>query len=113
MKKVTTIRLGFAVGSGEPVDIPAQHMVVTGQTQQAGKTTTLEALIKRSGLTAVAFITKRGEGSFRESREIAPYFRERADWQFVSAVLEATLHEHSASQIVAIGAVALAMAFTD
>lgn len=68
-------------------------MVVTGQTQEAGKTTTLEALISRANLPAVAFVTKRGERSFGEGRRIPPYFRERADWQFVASVLEATMRE--------------------
>lgn len=87
------IHLGFEVGSGAPVAIPCRHMVVTGQTQEAGKTTTLEALISRSGLPAVAFVTKRGEQSFASGRRIQPYFRERADWQFVASVLEATMRE--------------------
>lgn len=68
-------------------------MVVTGQTQEAGKTTTLEALIARADLPAVAFVTKRGERSFDAGRRIQPYFRERADWQFVASVLEATMRE--------------------
>lgn len=88
-----TVHLGFEVGSGEPVSIPLRHMVVTGQTQEAGKTTTLEALISRASLPAVAFVTKRGERSFGDGRRIAPYFRERADWQFVASVLEATMRE--------------------
>lgn len=91
--RVETVHLGYQVGSGEPVDVPIRHMVVTGQTQEAGKTTTLEALIARANLPAVAFVTKRGERSFAEGRRIAPYFRERADWQFVVSVLEATMRE--------------------
>jgi hypothetical protein len=47
----------------------------------------------RSGLAAIAFVTKRAEASFTEGRTLPPYFRERADWQFVSAVLDATLRE--------------------
>lgn len=88
-----TVHLGFKVGTGEPVAIPVRHMVVTGQTQEAGKTTTLEALIARAELPAVAFVTKRGERSFSDGRRIPPYFRERADWQFVASVLEATMRE--------------------
>lgn len=87
------VHLGYAVGSGEPVEIPLRHMVVSGQSQEAGKTTTLHALIARSGLRALAFITKRGERSFTDARRIPPYFRERADWQFVASVLEATMRE--------------------
>jgi hypothetical protein len=64
------VHLGFEVGSGTPVVLPLRHLAVTGQTQEAGKTTTLEALIERSGCRAVAFATKRGEGSFRKSRTI-------------------------------------------
>jgi BMFP domain-containing protein YqiC len=87
------IHLGYEVGGGAPVEIPLRHMVVTGQTQEAGKTTTLEAMIARSGVKAVAFVTKRGEGSFAEARVIAPYFREQADWQFVASILEASRGE--------------------
>lgn len=87
------IRLGYEIPSGKEVEIPVRHTAVTGQTQESGKTTTLEALISRSGLAAIAFITKRGESSFQNARTIPPYFRERADWQFVSALLEATLRE--------------------
>lgn len=89
----STVHLGYAVGTGESVDIPLRHMVVTGQTQEAGKTTTLEALIARANLPAVAFVTKRGERSFTEGKRIPPYFRERADWQFVASVLEAAMRE--------------------
>lgn len=87
------IHLGFEVATGIPVEIPLRHMVVTGQSQEAGKTTTLEALISRAALPAVAFVTKRGERSFTEGARIPPYFRERADWQFVASVLEATMRE--------------------
>lgn len=89
-----TVHLGFAVGTGAPVFVPVAHLAVTGQTQASGKTTTLEALVARSGLRAVAFVTKRHEGSFRgEHHRIAPYFRERADWQSVAAILEAVMRE--------------------
>lgn len=87
------IRLGFEIGSGQAVEIPLGHLAVIGQTQESGKTTTLEGLISRSGLRALAFVTKRGESSFRVASPIAPYFRERADWPFVVSILEATLSE--------------------
>ncbi len=87
-----SVHLGFTVGAGEPVEVPVRHMVVTGQTQEAGKTTTLEALIRRSELPAIAFLTKRGEGSLA-GRKILPYFRERADWQFVQSILESTMRK--------------------
>lgn len=88
-----SVHLGFAVGTGATVEVPLRHLAITGQTQLAGKTTALEALVARSGRSAIAFKTKRGEGSFADARVIPPVFRERADWQFVASVLEATLHE--------------------
>lgn len=87
------VDLGYELGTGAKVQIPIRHMAVTGQTQEAGKTTTLEALIARSELRALTFITKRGEGAFAEQRVIDPYFREQADWRFVSSLLEAFLGE--------------------
>lgn len=89
----TTIPLGFEVGTGKLVEIPVRHMVVAGQTQEAGKTTTMEALISRGNMPAVAFVTKRGEKSFTDAKRVQPYFREQADWQFVASVLEATMRE--------------------
>jgi len=70
------IALGYELVTGNLVEIPLRHTAVTGQTQESGKTTTLEALITRSGLRAVAFITKRGEKSFRLQTPIPPYFHE-------------------------------------
>ncbi|MCI0402040.1 MAG: hypothetical protein L0212_00770 [Acidobacteria bacterium] len=93
LPRYAMIHLGYEVGTGKAVEIPLRHLAVTGQTQESGKTTTLEALIDRSGLRAVAFVTKRAESGFQQARAIPPYFRERADWQFVAALLEATLRE--------------------
>jgi hypothetical protein len=87
------IPLGFEVGTGDAVAVPLKHLAITGQTQEAGKTTTLEALIARAGVQAVTFVTKRGEGAFTAARRIDPYFREQADWQFVAAILEASRGE--------------------
>lgn len=91
--KQRTVLLGYEISSGAAVEVPIAHMAVTGQTQLSGKTTTLEALISRSGLRAIAFVTKRAEGTFQNARRIPPYFRERADWQFVASLLEATMRE--------------------
>ncbi len=89
-----TIHLGFEVPTGRAVTIPLRHTAITGQTQEAGKTTALEALISRAeGVRALTFITKRGEQAFQQGKRCRPYFRERADWQYVSAILEATLRE--------------------
>ena len=87
------ILLGYELGTGKAVEIPVRHMTVTGQTQESGKTTTLEALIGRSGLRAVTFITKRAESAFTSSRRIPAYFRQHCDWQSVSALLEALLRQ--------------------
>lgn len=87
------IHLGYEIDTGKAVEIPLKHLAVIGQTQESGKTTTLEALIARSGLRAIAFVTKRGESSFSGGRRIAPYFRERADWQFVESVLESVMRQ--------------------
>ena len=91
---MTNILLGFEVPSGEPVHIPLHHLVITGMTQLSGKTTTIEALIHRSGLRAVVFKTKRGEKGFETAGRTLPlYFKERADWRYVSSLIEATLRE--------------------
>jgi len=49
MKKNNKIKLGYEVGTAEEVSIRLSHLIVTGITELSGKTTTLEALIKRSG----------------------------------------------------------------
>lgn len=90
---MTNVLVGYEVRTGAPVEVPLKHLAVTGQTQESGKTTTLEALVARSGVKAVAFVTKRGEGSFGEARTVQPYFREQADWQFVASILEASRGE--------------------
>jgi hypothetical protein len=88
------IHLGYEVGTGKPVSIPLLNLAITGQTQASGKTTTLEALAARSRATVLAFVTKRGESSFTSGYNLVqPYFRDRADWQFVDAILEAALNE--------------------
>ncbi len=92
------ILLGFEVDTGKEVYLTNHHTVVTGMTQLSGKTTCLEALVKRGDVTAVAFLTKRGERGFTKQRTIQPYFREQKkgsliDWQYVEAILEATMGE--------------------
>jgi hypothetical protein len=87
------IELGYEVGSGDLVKIPLAHTCVTGVTQAAGKTTTLEAIIQRSGMRAVTFVTKRSEFAFQAGLRIPPYFKSRHDWEFVSSVLGSRLNE--------------------
>jgi hypothetical protein len=89
-----SVLLGYEVHSGDPVEIPVDgHLCVTGMTQKAGKTTALDAIIRRSGRRAITFITKRGEKSFEGERRILPYFRERADWQFVEQLMSAVMRQ--------------------
>lgn len=90
---MNTIHVGFQIGNGDPVDIPLKHLAITGQTQEAGKTTALDALLQRSKRKGVVFLTKRGEGAFEDAQLVDPYFRDQGDWQFVAAILEASRRE--------------------
>lgn len=87
------IKLGYEVKSAKEISILNSHLIVTGVTQLSGKTTTLEALIKRSGLKAIVFKTKVGEKSFTEGTEIPPFFRDRSDYEFVKSLIEAYTKE--------------------
>ena len=87
------ILLGFSVPDGDLVYIPLHHLAIFGMTQLSGKTTTLEALITRSGLKAIAFITKRGEAGFTRCHSVTPYYKPRADWQFVEGLVNVALGE--------------------
>ncbi len=87
------ILLGYEVKSAKPVNIKTSHLIVTGVTQLSGKTTTLESLIKRSGLKAIVFKTKVGEKSFSQGTEIPPFFRDRSDYDFVRSLIEAYARE--------------------
>lgn len=93
MSKPRNILLGFEVGSGDPVYMQIHHSFVSGMTEKSGKTTTLEAIIHRSKRRAIAFKTKRGEVGFSDYHELPPFFKERADWQYVASILEATMRE--------------------
>jgi len=90
---VKEIKLGYEIGTGKEVSIKNSHLIVTGLTQEAGKTTTLEALIKRSNKKAIIFKTKVGEKSFLSGTMIPPYFKEQSDWQFIQGLIEATIKE--------------------
>jgi len=87
------IPLGFELGTGAAITIPLGHMVIVGQTQRAGKTTALEAAAVRSHSKCIAFLTKRGEGSFRFAREIPPYYEDSIDWRTVRSLCEALTEE--------------------
>ena len=94
-----SILLGFEIPSGRRVEIPDEgHAAFFGQTQLSGKTTLIEAIVDRApaSMRAIAFITKRGEGSFIKAKPIPPYFSEPTNdpeqplWRWVSAILEAS-----------------------
>jgi len=87
------ILLGFEIPTGEPVYLSLHHLAIFGMTQLSGKTTTLEALISRSGLRAIAFKTKRGETGFTKYNLVTPYYKPRADWQFVEGLVNVALGE--------------------
>lgn len=87
------IKLGYEIETGKEICVKPSHLIVTGITQLSGKTTTLEALIKRSKLKAVIFKTKIGEKSFTEGTEITPFFRDRSDYEFVKSLIEAYAKE--------------------
>jgi hypothetical protein len=87
------IKLGYEVGTGKVVNVRLGHLIVTGITQLSGKTTTLEALIKRSAQKAIVFKTKIGERSFTQGTEIPPFFRDRSDYEFVKSLIEAYTKE--------------------
>lgn len=88
------VLLGFEVPSGKPFYIPTAHIVISGMTQLSGKSTTAEAIVRRSKETkALVFLTKRGEKTFFEGSRIQPYYRERFDWEYVRGLLEASMKE--------------------
>lgn len=87
------IKLGYEVGTGKEVNIKNSHTIVTGLSQESGKTTTLEAMIKRSKKKAIVFKTKVGEKSFLSGTMIPPYFKDQSDWQFIQGLIEATIKE--------------------
>jgi hypothetical protein len=92
MKK-QLIKLGYEVGTGEEVCIKLAHLVATGITAESGKTTTLQALIKRSGFKAIVFRTKIGERGITEGTVIPPYYKDDFDWEYASELLEASRKE--------------------
>lgn len=87
------IQIGYEKNTGEAISIKLSHLVVTGITQESGKTTTLEALIKRSNKRAVIFKTKPGEKSITQGRRIMPFFKEDFDWEYAAELLEASRKE--------------------
>lgn len=93
---INEIHLGYQIPTGQAVTIPLHHTVVTGVTQKAGKTTTIEALLSRmpAGFTGLVFRTKRREITFDNAHGVQAYYRPPLndvgvlDWQYVQQLLE-------------------------
>lgn len=96
-RKQEMVLAGYEVGTGARVEIPLAHTFVTGQTQRSGKTTTLRAIVERSGRRALAFVTKRGE-EFAGMR-IRPFLPREGDrpihWRLVETILASALGQRS------------------
>ena len=89
------ILLGYEVGTAKPITLPLHHLIITGMTRLSGKTTTLEALVARSGLKAITFRTKRGEIGFEQANRVPLYFDDGdlTEWRALEGLMEATLEE--------------------
>jgi hypothetical protein len=92
---MSDVLLGFEIGTGRAVRIPLAHTFVSGQTQLSGKTTTLRAIVERSGRRALAFVTKRGEEF--DGRRIRPYLprqgNEPIHWRTVEVILASAVEQ--------------------
>jgi len=84
---------GYTVPDGDPLSIDPQHLAIFGMTQLSGKTTASEAMISRSGVRAIAFITKRGEAGFQNYKIVSPYFKEQKGWRYVESLVDVALGE--------------------
>lgn len=87
------IKFGYEVGSGKEVEVNLSHTVITGLTNESGKTTAIMGLIKRSGLKAIIFKTKIGEKAITEGSVIPPFYKEEFDWEYASELLESSRKE--------------------
>lgn len=87
------IILGYELKTGKEVKIRPAHLVVTGITQESGKTTTLEALVKRGNFKAIFFKTKIGETAITEGTLVPPYYKDVFDWEYAAEILEASRKE--------------------
>lgn len=87
------IKIGYEINTGEEVFINKAHTVITGLTQESGKTTTIMGLIRRSGLKAIIIKTKIGEKAITEGSIIPPFYKEDFDWEYASELLESSRKE--------------------
>ncbi|WP_298669023.1 hypothetical protein [uncultured Methanofollis sp.] len=94
--------VGFEAGTGKDVRIKKLgHLFVSGLTQKAGKTTTLEALISRSGRKAISFITKPREKCFnsRDYHLHKPFIKEKVDWNTAESIFSLIIGDNSMKDI--------------
>lgn len=87
------IKFGFEIETGKEIEIPLSHTVVTGLTNESGKTTAIMGLIKRSGLKALIIKTKIGEKAITEGTQIPPFYKENFDWEYAVDLLESSRKE--------------------
>ncbi|MDD5332087.1 MAG: hypothetical protein PHE43_04725, partial [Candidatus Nanoarchaeia archaeon] len=87
------VKFGYEIGTGEVVEIPQSHTVITGLTNESGKTTALIGIGKRSGLKIIIFKTKIGEKAISEGTIIPPFYKESFDWEYAAELLEASRKE--------------------
>ena len=66
---------------------------MSGITQESGKTTCLNALIKRGKFKAILFKTKVGEKAITEGTIISPYYKDEFDWEYATELLESSRKE--------------------
>lgn len=86
------ILVGFECGTGTEVRFDPAHLFISGITR-SGKTTTLEAIVHRSGLSTVSFITKQGEECFKKGNNLKPFFQEKAEWKHLENIFKVQLNE--------------------
>ncbi|CAK0756730.1 conserved hypothetical protein [Azospirillaceae bacterium] len=87
------IKFGYEIETGKEVEIPTSHTVITGLTNEAGKTTALVGFTGRSGLRTIIFKTKIGEKAITEGTVIPPFYKESFDWEYAAELLEASRKE--------------------
>ena len=92
MKK-SKVKFGYEIPTGNEININLAHTVITGLTQEAGKTTAIMGLIKRSGLKALIIKTKIGEKAVTEGSIIPPFYRDNFDWEYAVELLESSRKE--------------------
>jgi hypothetical protein len=95
MTKIVNIGI---LGDHSPCFEPMGHLAIFGQTQKAGKTTSLRTLASgliQQGFEVLLFRTGKGEISFPGAKSVPPFFRERLDWRGVETLIWSYLDEKS------------------